>query len=65
MQRYEIIESRDLAIRDPFTTSRHDLSAIRETLDREQARLTDVAAMLDRAWDAIHESQARVTPLPR
>ncbi|HEY8291655.1 MAG TPA: hypothetical protein VIG44_04175 [Thermomicrobiales bacterium] len=65
MQSRQIIELRDVSVRDPFAASRHDLSAIRDTLDREQARLTDIAAMLDRAWEAIHESQSRVTSPPR
>jgi hypothetical protein len=65
MHRYQIVEAERADGRDPFAANRRDLSAIREMLDREQVRLTAIAAMLDRAWEAIHENQAHVTPRPR
>lgn len=50
--------------RDTFATLRRDLSAIGRALDREEARLADIAVMLDRASDAIYESQLRIGNRP-
>lgn len=60
MNNRQIAEMENGGVHDPFAAPRRDLSVIRETLDREQARLADVAAMLDQARDAIHESQSRI-----
>ena len=64
MNNRPIAEKENNGVHDPFAAPRRDLSEIRETLDREQARLADVAAMLNQAWDAIHESQSRIARRP-
>lgn len=64
MNNRQIAERENGGVHDPFAAPRRDLSEIRETLDREQARLMDVAAMLDQAWEAIHESQSRIAHRP-